>query len=157
MKSESYAMNSDDPLILSELELPSNPKMPKEYLTKTLILYNFVSENVIMWVLCILILVDLKKKFNSKWDFLHCCIWCAGLGCILVYFNDWVSLTELQSHLGHVHSYLKVWLSWTIKTANSHDWHFMLVAGLQLSWGCQREPPCNLSVMCISQVAEFPT
>lgn len=48
MKSESYAMNSDDPLILSELELPSNPKMPKEYLTKTLILYNFVSENVIM-------------------------------------------------------------------------------------------------------------
>ena len=41
---------------MNYLELLSNPKVPAEYFTKTFILYNFGSENVIIQALYILIL-----------------------------------------------------------------------------------------------------
>ena len=49
---------------MNYLELLSNPKVPAEYFTKTFILYNFGSENVIMQALYILILKEEVKSLS---------------------------------------------------------------------------------------------
>ena len=49
---------------MNYLELLSNPKVPAEYFTKTLILYNFGSENVIMQALYILIRKEEVKSLS---------------------------------------------------------------------------------------------
>ena len=50
--------------LMNYLELLSNPKVPAEYFTKTFILYNFGSENVIMQALYILILKEEVKSLS---------------------------------------------------------------------------------------------
>ena len=49
---------------MNYLELLSNPKVPAEYFTKTFVLYNFGSENVIMQALYILILEEEVKSLS---------------------------------------------------------------------------------------------